>query len=106
MWDFYTSLIGTREGKNCTIDLDVLGMQQHELSGLDAPFSEEEVWNIIKDLPNDKAPGLDGFIGRFYKSCWPVIKADIMAAVWQTDFKNFRFLNSAFSYLAAEKGKC
>jgi hypothetical protein len=66
---------------------------------LDAPFSEEEVWNTIKLLSSDKAPGSDGFTGRFYKVCWPIIKEDIMtaiSAVWQRDFRNIRSLNSAY----------
>jgi hypothetical protein len=52
-----------------------------DLSELDSPFSEEEVWATIKGLPTDKALGTDGLTGRFYKSCWPIIKQNIMAAV-------------------------
>jgi hypothetical protein len=44
-------------------------MQQQDLHMLDAPFSEEKVWNTIKLLPSDKAPGLDGFTGWFFKVC-------------------------------------
>jgi hypothetical protein len=53
----------------------------------------------IKRLPSDKAPGPDGFMSRFYKSCWPIIKQDVMAAiscVWARKFRNMRALNSAF----------
>jgi len=32
-------------------------------------------------MPSEKAPGLDGFIGVFYKRCWPIIKADLVEAV-------------------------
>jgi hypothetical protein len=42
---------------------------------LDAPFTED-VWVTIKDMPLDKAPGPDGFTGRFNKSCWNIIKGD------------------------------
>jgi hypothetical protein len=48
---------------------------------LDAPISEEEVLETIKTLPKDKAPGPDGYAGRFYKECWSIIKADVMAAI-------------------------
>jgi len=57
------------EDRDYTIDLGEIGIQEHELSLLDVPFSEEEVWATIKDMPMDKAPGPDGFTGRFYKSC-------------------------------------
>jgi hypothetical protein len=82
-----------------TIDLDALGVPSYELAQLDAPFSEEEVWDTVKRLPFDKAPEPDGFTGRFYKTCWPIIKNDIMAAVsciWACKFRNTRALNSAF----------
>lgn len=97
--NFYSNLIGTREVRERSIDLKVLRIQQHDLAVLDAPISEEEVWGVIKHLPGDKAPGPDGFTGRFYKVCWQIIKDDIMAAisaVWRRDFRNFRLLNSAF----------
>ena len=32
-------------------------------------------------MPSEKAPGPDGFIGVFYKRCWPIIKADLVEAV-------------------------
>lgn len=67
--DFYSNLIGSREQRGRTINLETLGIQRHELDMLDAPISEEEVWNSIKQLPPDKAPGPDGFTGRFYKTC-------------------------------------
>jgi hypothetical protein len=44
-------------------------IQPHELSHLDNPFNEEEVTNVIKEMPIDKAPGPDGFNGKFLKKC-------------------------------------
>jgi hypothetical protein len=52
-----------------------------DLSQLDSPITDEEVWSTIKALPMDRAPGPDGFTGRFYKACWTVIKSDFMADI-------------------------
>jgi hypothetical protein len=45
-------------------------------------------------------------MGRFYKSCWPVIKADFMAAIislQQGDSRKLWLLNSAYLTLIPEK---
>jgi hypothetical protein len=89
--DFYDNVLGKAEERDFSIDLEELGIQQHELSLLDDPFSEEEVWATIKDLPLDKAPGPDGFTGRFYKTCWSIIKGDLLAldAIYRGHVFNF-----------------
>jgi hypothetical protein len=69
LWDFYSGLLGAREERPCTHNLAALGLLEHDLSFLDAPILEEEVFNTIKHMPNDKAPGPDGLIGLFYKAC-------------------------------------
>jgi hypothetical protein len=106
VFDFYSNLIGADSSRDRTINLDGLALPRHELDVLETPFSEEEVWNTIKNLPSDKAPGPDGFTGRFYKSCWAVIKQDIMAAlhtIWGKNFRNLWMLNSAYITLIPKK---
>lgn len=73
----------------------------HNLSELDLPFSEQETWDTIRNLPSNKAPGPDGFTGRFYKVCWNIIKKDVLkavGAVWHRNFTNMSRLNSAYYY--------
>jgi hypothetical protein len=65
----YDKLLGTCEQRDVSINLDNLELRQHDLSDLESPFSEEEVWNTIKRLAPDKAPGPDRYSGRFYKAC-------------------------------------
>jgi len=103
---FYENLLGNSTDRIQTVNLAELGINSHDLADLDLPFNEEEVWKTIKELPSDKAPGPDGFTGRFYKSCWPIIKVDVMAAisaVWSRKFDNFGALNSAFITLLPKK---
>lgn len=62
-------------------------------------ITKEEVWATIKALPSDKAPGPDGYTGRFFKTAWPVIKVDFMAAVsrlMKGDVARLHLLNSAY----------
>jgi hypothetical protein len=81
------------------IYIQALGIPAYDLADLEVPITEKEVWETIKQLPSDKAPGPDGFTGLFYKLCWPVIKEDIMAAmsaIWSRKFCNFNTLNNAY----------
>jgi hypothetical protein len=76
-----------------------LGILFHDLSALDAPFTKKEVWDTILHLPLDKAPGPDGFTGKFYRVCSEIIKVDVMAVfsvVGSRRFGNFQVLNTAY----------
>lgn len=66
--EFYETALGTAENRSLTLDLNEIGMQQHDLASLDFPFIEEEIWTAVKDLSLDKAPGPDGFTGRFTRN--------------------------------------
>ena len=92
--------------REATINLEELNMPSFDLTDLEAPFTEEEVWKTIKSLPSDNAPGPDGFTGKFYQVCWPIIKPEIMiaiSAIWSRKFNNFEVLNSAYITLLPKK---
>ena len=48
-------------------DLNSLLTRREDLNLLAEPFLQEEIDNIIKRMPNDKALGPDGFNGKFMK---------------------------------------
>jgi mannosylglycoprotein endo-beta-mannosidase len=58
-----------------------LQLSSCDLSAFDRPFSEDEVWQAIRQMPVSKAPGPDGFTGLFFRKCWQVIRPDVMAAI-------------------------
>ena len=43
-------------------------IQPKDLSELEAPFSMDEIDQVIKDIPSERAPGPDGFNGSFLKN--------------------------------------
>jgi hypothetical protein len=47
---------------------------------LDQLFIELKIRVVVNELPTEKAPGPDRFTGVFFKSCWKVIKHDVVAA--------------------------
>jgi hypothetical protein len=105
-FDSYNELLGRIQNREHTINLDMLDIQEHDLQDLGALFTKEEVWEIIKEMPSDKAPGPNGFIGAFYKRAWPTIKLEIMAAVTKLyvgDGRAFGGLNCALITLVPQK---
>lgn len=88
------------------MDLGALGFLPSDLSALDLPFSTDEVWAAIKEMPSDRAPGPDGYTGAFYKSAWGVIQQDIMTglnALLFSDSRAFDRLNSALVVLLPKR---
>jgi len=53
---------------------------------------------VVKKLPNDKSPGLDGFNNKFLKKCWPTIKDDFygLCNSFHSNSLCFRSINSSY----------
>jgi hypothetical protein len=67
---------------------------------------KKEVRDTIACLPSDKAHGPDGFTGKFYKTCWDIIKVDIMAALnslYHGNAYKLDLLNSAYLILLPKR---
>ncbi|KAM0914257.1 hypothetical protein ACQ4PT_011637 [Festuca glaucescens] len=77
----FKGILGTKAARHVSLDWEGLHYPAHDLSELDVPFSEDEIKDAVFSLPSIKAPGPDGFIGAFFKSCWDIIHDDIAAAI-------------------------
>eukprot|EP00253_Pinus_taeda_P008521 PITA_08521 len=65
---------------------------------LNRDITFEEVEGAVKDIPNGKAPGPDGFTINFYKACWEIIKIEVWEVVedsWRSS-SILKSLNSTF----------
>ena len=58
----------------CSSDLDKFlekhifpKLDQEEIENFNRPITSLEIETIIKNLPTNKSPGLDGFMGEFYQ---------------------------------------
>ena len=106
MLNYFCGLMGAQVERANGIDIAALGLPLVNSELLDMPFTQEEVWNVVKDLPPDKAQGPDGFTGKFYQTGWPIIKNDVMLAVnafLTLNRSNLGCLNSALIVLIAKK---
>jgi len=79
--DYFSKAVGTSMVRSRRINWSALGYSAFNLDDLDVPFTIQELSQIIKSLPSEKAPGPDGFIGVFYKKCWEIIKHDLYEAM-------------------------
>ena len=80
-------------------------IDEEDSSVLDRPFMEEEVWEVVKDLAGDKAPGPNGFSMAFFKGFWATVKEDLMAAFHEFHAKGSftRSINATFLVLIPKK---
>lgn len=93
IFEFYLNLLGDAPHREITVNLEELAIPRHDLSELEVPFFEEEVWKTIcsKNLENLEKP---------------IIKTDVMAAmsaIWSRKFGKFYLLNSAYITLLPKK---
>jgi hypothetical protein len=66
LWNAFKNRLGKTEEYEMMFDLANL-ITPVDLSSVEVPFTHEEIDGIIKLMPNDKAPGPDGFNGLFMK---------------------------------------
>lgn len=102
----FTAVFGTAMSSRTTINFEALRIQPIPLADLDVDIMADEVWNTIKELPPDRALGPDGFTGAFYRSSWPIVRDDIMAAVqafMRGDTRGLERLNNALIILLLKK---
>ena len=50
-------------------------LNQEELENLNIQIISNEIKSVIKKLPINKCPGLDGFTGKFYETCQEELRA-------------------------------
>jgi hypothetical protein len=103
---FFGRLLGQAMPCEHDLSLSAMGLSRLDLSGLEAVFSEDEVWAAVWAMPSNKSPGPDGFTWEFFRFCWETVKGDVVAAV-QAVFcgrdQQFGRLNSAFITLLPKK---
>lgn len=103
---YFDCVLSTAAQRTGTLELSAFHRAGTDLSALDAPFTEDEVWVTIRSLPADRAPRPDGYTGKFCKTCWPIIKTDFLAALTslqQGDARKLELLNSAYLTLIPKK---
>jgi hypothetical protein len=72
LWSTFKNRLGFSAQVTMLFNLDTLVTPRDNLEALGALVYREEIDSVVKRLPSDKAPGLDGFNGLFIKKCWNI----------------------------------
>lgn len=100
--DHFLQHIGTHIPRRCSLNYAALGWEPKQLEHLEAPFTKEEVKATIFQMPKEKAPGPDGYIGSFFASCWGIVHL-AFGHFYKLNSQNLHFLNQAYVVLIPKK---
>ena len=105
IWGCFKNRMGTTRGIMMGFDLPSVITPVAGLEVLTRPFEKEEMDNVVKHTPVDKAPGPDGFNGLFFKKCWHLISEDFyeLAQVFHEGTSVLENINSSFITLVPKK---
>ncbi|XP_039008413.1 uncharacterized protein LOC120136440 [Hibiscus syriacus] len=84
---FFSNLIGTVDptvkeiSTNQLKDLIQFSFSVDKAEALVKNITKEEIKDAFFSQGNEKAPGLDGYSPHFFKSTWPIIERDVVAAI-------------------------
>jgi hypothetical protein len=76
LWKCYRYRMGSSEHIHMQFYLGRILHRVDDLESLSTPFEQNEMDDIIKYMPVDRAPGPNRFNGMFLKKCWHLIKED------------------------------
>ncbi|XP_074297994.1 uncharacterized protein LOC141628795 [Silene latifolia] len=81
---YYQLLLGSKNSSNNVIDAVVKKgrtcSEAHVLM-LMQPIRQAEIKEVMFHIPNDKAPGPDGYSSKFFKDTWDIIGEEVSEAI-------------------------
>lgn len=94
---FFQSLLGECAKEQLCIDLETTRngpyLTKDQQKELIRPITEQDIEHAVKELPNDKAPGVDGVPAEFFKVYLKLVGSEVKQAV-KDFFDNGKLLRS------------
>lgn len=109
MFSYYNSILGASTETSWSFDLHTIyhGCAMANADELVQPFSEQEIFQAIKHMDKNSAPGPDGFGPGFFQAAWAMIKPDILHLLqsFYDETADMERINRAFIVLIPKPGK-
>jgi hypothetical protein len=105
LWNSFRNRMGATSSPTMLFDLGSMITYTEGLDEIAAPILQDEVDSVVKHMPNDKAPGPDGFNGLFLKKCWQIIKDDFysLCSSFSSGLANLECINKSYITLVPKK---
>ncbi|XP_074266109.1 uncharacterized protein LOC141588575 [Silene latifolia] len=103
---YYQMLLGS---KSNTIQVNEAIVRKGSLCNEDhaqillSPVTRNEVKEVMFSIPNDKAPGPDGYSSKFFKDSWNIVGNDVINAVLDYSGQILKQLNTTLVTLIPKK---
>ena len=84
---FYQNLYANKDSELLDLDLEdiiknqVPKLDKHTSEALERPISEKEIFEVLKNMKNNKSPGSDGYSVEFFKFFWSDLKEFIFKSI-------------------------
>ncbi|XP_058776142.1 uncharacterized protein LOC131650449 [Vicia villosa] len=83
--NFYGNLMGKDDRILNQINLQTMRegkcLNSDQRRDLIKQVSEKEIKDALFEMGDNKSPGIDGYSAKFFKSCWSVIKEDLIRTI-------------------------
>jgi hypothetical protein len=99
IWDTFKQRIGQTDFRGTLFDLSSLIQRHDNLDSLEEQFTSAKIDKVVKQLPNDKAPGPNGFIMNSSRNFGTT--SNLICMIFAGPFRITMFVSKVLTHLSS-----